>query len=196
MRNWGSALFPLSLLLALAALTFWLRYATELPEERRDGKTRHDPDYVITGATLRKLDPTGQLQYTLKATDIRHYPDDDTTDLTKPDLEYLRPKKPPTRITAERAHMDKTGRQVDLYENVKVRREPDGKYDVMTATTNTLTVLPDEDRAFTKDPVLITEGGSWVKGIGMQLNTSTQIYILESHAFAMLESRHAKKSKP
>ena len=55
MKHWGSAIFPLSLLLALAGLTFWLRYATELPAERHDGKNRHDPDYIITDATLHKI---------------------------------------------------------------------------------------------------------------------------------------------
>lgn len=30
MKNWSSAIFPLTILLALTALTFWLRYATEL----------------------------------------------------------------------------------------------------------------------------------------------------------------------
>ena len=44
MKHWGSALFPLSILAALTILTFWLRYATEMTEPRRDGKTRHDPD--------------------------------------------------------------------------------------------------------------------------------------------------------
>ena len=61
----GSAIFPLSLLLALSLLTFWLRFATELPPERHDGKHRHDPDYIVGDATLRKLDETGNLTFTL-----------------------------------------------------------------------------------------------------------------------------------
>ena len=68
MKRWGSALFPLSLLLALAALTFWLRYATELPESRNDGKDRHDPDFIISDSVLRKLDRSGRLQELLQAT--------------------------------------------------------------------------------------------------------------------------------
>ena len=81
MKHWGSALFPLSILAALTILTFWLRYATEMTEPRRDGKTRHDPDYIVSDVVLRKLDANGQLKYTLRAADVRHYPDDDSTDL-------------------------------------------------------------------------------------------------------------------
>ncbi len=62
-NNWGSALFPLAILLTLSGLTFWLVHATELPEERRDGKNRHDPDYIIEQTKLRKLDTTGRLQW-------------------------------------------------------------------------------------------------------------------------------------
>lgn len=196
MKHWGSALFPLTLLLVLAGLTFWLRYATELPELRHDGKTRHDPDYIVAGATLRKLDPAGVLTYTLKATEIRHFPDDDTTDLLKPDVIYLQDKKPPTTLSAERGHMNKAGKQVDLYGDVRIRREASGKELEMTAFTPELTVLPDDEKAFTKSPVLITKGNSWLKGVGLQVDNRAQTYLIESQAVAVLESKSAKKKTP
>jgi lipopolysaccharide export system protein LptC len=196
MKNWGSALFPVTILAVLAALTFWLRYATELPEPQRDGKNRHDPDYIISGATLRKLDPAGNLQYTLKADDIRHYPDDDTTDMLKPDVVYLRPPRPPVSMSAERGHMSKDGERVDLYDNVRIFRAASGKDEAMTAVTSELTVLPDEEKAFTKEPVVITQGDSWLKGSGLQVDNKAQTYLLESRASAMLKSKHAKKKTP
>lgn len=195
MKHWGSALFPLSLLLVLTMLTFWLRYATELPELRHDGKNRHDPDYIISDGTLRKLDQTGQLTYTLKATDIRHYPDDDTTDLVKANLVYLYPKKPTVTMSAERGHLNKGGEQVDLYGDVRINRAASGKYEAMNAYMAELTVLPDDEKAFTKSPVLITQGKSWIKGVGMQVDNRAQTYVLESQAFAVLESKQAKKKK-
>jgi lipopolysaccharide export system protein LptC len=71
MRQWSSAVLPLSILLILLALTSWLRYATEFPEARSDGKNRHDPDYIVTDAKGRKLDPSGRLLYTLVADELR-----------------------------------------------------------------------------------------------------------------------------
>jgi len=65
-----SLFFP-SILLVLLALTAWLRYPTEFPEERSDGKNRHDPDYIVTQVSGRKLDATGKLLYTLGAEDPR-----------------------------------------------------------------------------------------------------------------------------
>ena len=195
MKHWGSALFPLSLLLVLTALTFWLRYATELPELRHDGKNRHDPDYIISDGTLRKLDQTGQLTYTLKASDIRHYPDDDSTYLLKANLVYLHPKKPTVTMSAEQGHLNKGGEQVDLYGDVRINRAASGKYEAMNAYMAELTVLPDDEKAFTKSPVLITQGKSWIKGVGMQVDNRAQTYVLESQAFAVLESKQAKKKK-
>ncbi len=196
MKNWASALFPLSILLALAALTFWLRYATELPEERNDGKTRHDPDYIISDSTLRKIDQTGRLVYTLKAKEIRHYPDDDSTDMLQPDVIYLHATKPPVTMTAERGHVSKDGERVDLFGNVQIKRAASGKDEAMIAYAPELTVLPDDEKAFTKSPVLITQGKSWVKGVGLQVDSRLQTYVLESKAFAVLESKQAKKQKP
>jgi lipopolysaccharide export system protein LptC len=196
MKRWGSALFPLSLLVVLTGLTFWLRYATELPQTKHDGKLRHDPDYIITDAILRKVDPTGRLKYTLSATDIRHYPDDESTDMLKPNLVHFQAKKPPVTMSAERGHMSKDGEKVDLYDNVRIRRSASAQYEELTAYTPELTVLPDVEKAFTKSPVLITQGKSWMKGVGMQVDNRAQTYLLESQAVAVLESKHAKKQKP
>ena len=193
MKQWGSALFPLSLLLALAALTFWLRYATELPESRNDGKDRHDPDFIISDSVLRKLDRTGQLQYTLNSVEIRHYPDDDSTDMIKPHLIYLYPTRPSLTIRSERGHSNKEGQQVDLYGEVQITRAASAKDEEMNGYTPELTVFPDDEKAFTKSPVLITKGQSWLKGVGMQIDGRAQTYVLESQAFAVLESKSAKK---
>ncbi len=196
MKHWGSALFPITLLLALAGLTFWLRYATELPEPRRDGKHRHDPDYFVNDATMRKIDKTGRLHYTLKAADIRHYPDDDTTDLIKPELTWLNVKKPTVNLTSDNAHVSKDGERIDLYGNVRIHRAATAKEAAMISTTSELAVFPEEEKAFTKSAVLMTQGQSWVKGVGMQMDNRARTYVLESQARAILESRHAKKTKP
>lgn len=200
MKHWGSALFPLSILLALTLLTFWLRYATELAEPSRDGKHRHDPDYIVSDIVLRKLDLNGQLKYTLKAADVRHYPDDDTMDLLKPNIVYRYPTKPSVTVDAERGHVSRdkkgTGDQVDLLGDVRIHRPAHGKYQELTATMDELTAFPDEETAFTKSPVVINQGKSWLKGVGMQVNHRTQTYVLESQVSGFMESKQTRKKAP
>jgi lipopolysaccharide export system protein LptC len=197
MKHWGSALFPLSLLLVLTLLTFWLRYATELDEPKRDGKYRHDPDYTLSDVVLRRLDRNGQLKYTLRAVEVRHFPDDDTTELIRPDLIQRNGEdgKPPVRVTAERGLLSHDNEQVDLYDGVRIYRPPSGKYDELVATMNTLTAFPDNETAFTRSPVLITQGESWVKGVGLRVDNRAQTYVIESRAVGSLESKHKGKKR-
>ena len=147
----------------------------------------------LTDAKLRKIDQTGTLKYTLKASDIRHYPDDDTTDLLKPNVVYQYTKKPPVTISAERGHATSDGERVDLLGNVRIFRPASGKDEELTASMDELAVFPDDETAFTKSPVLITRGRSWLKGVGMQVNNIKQTYVLESQVAGLLESKHARK---
>ena len=189
----GSAIFPLSLMLTLSLLTYWLRFATELPAERHDGKHRHDPDYIVSDAKLRKLDGTGKLEFTLNAEEIRHYPDDDTTDMTRPTAVFLNPDKPPMTMTSLRGHFNRTSNQVDLYDDVDIQRAAYATNPMLTANTDHLTIFPDDEVALTKRPVLITQGNSWVKGIGLRVDNRARTYVLESQAVAEIENKHAKK---
>lgn len=193
MRQWSSAVLPLSILLILLALTSWLRYATEFPEARSDGKNRHDPDYIVTDAKGRKLDPSGRLLYTLVADELRHYPDDDTTDFLGPTLVYLHPTRQPVTISARYGHSTAQAQRVDLSEQVEVRRAATDKDAELLAETSELTVLTEEEKAFTRSKVLITQGNSWVQGVGMQADNQLQTYILESQVTGQIESHFARK---
>ncbi|HPU80320.1 LPS export ABC transporter periplasmic protein LptC [Accumulibacter sp.] len=193
MRQWSSAVLPLSILLVLLALTSWLRYATEFPEARSDGKNRHDPDYIVTDAKGRKLDPSGRLLYTLVVDEIRHYPDDDTTDFLRPNLVYLHPTRPPVTISARYGHSTAQGQRVDLSEQVEVSRAATDKDAQLLAETSELTVLTEEEKAFTRSKVLITQGNSWVQGVGMQVDNQLQTYVLESQVTGQIESHFARK---
>jgi lipopolysaccharide export system protein LptC len=193
MKAGSTAILPLSILVVLAALTSWLRYATEFPDERSDGKNRHDPDYIISDASGRKFDTAGSLLYTLVAEEIRHYPDDDTADLLRPTLVYLKPTKPPLTIAAEHGHSTSQGQRVDLWEQVEVHRSATEEDAELVAKTTELTVLTDEEKAFTKSKVLITQGSSWVQGVGMQIDNKLQTFVLESEVTGLIESRFGRK---
>lgn len=194
MKNWSSALFPLAILIVLAGLTFWLVRATALPPPEDDGKDRHDVDYVIDGFNLRKLDAHGHLQYTLRATEARHFPDDDSTDLDRPDFVYFPVAKPKLYMSAKTARVSADGEMVYLHDDVRLRRDPSAQRQMLLGYMPDLTINTVDETAYTKSPVLFTEGPSWLKGVGMHIDNKTENYVLESHAVGMFESR--KKTKP
>ena len=97
------------------------------------------------------------------------------------------------RMKADFGRMSRDGEQVDLYDNVRLHRAATAKDPETIGTTTQLTILPDEEKAYTREPVLITQGKSMIKGVGLQVDGRKQTYLLESRASAVIESKHARK---
>ncbi len=191
MKNWSSAAFPISVLTVLAGLSFWLMHATSLDEEKGYGKDRHDPDYVINGMEIRKLNKGGELQYILTANEARHFPDDDSTEIDKPNLTYFSAKKPNLYMRSERAHLSADGEVVQLDEDVRIRRDPTPTRQALFGYMPDLTIHTDEETAQTDSPVAFLQGTSWLKGTGMHLDNKKQTFVLRSQATGSFESRKA-----
>ena len=79
----AARLFPLVLMLALALLTFWLE-RTVREEQAHPSQRRHDPDYRVEKFVVTKFNAAGDLESTLSAAEMVHYPDDDSTELVAP----------------------------------------------------------------------------------------------------------------
>lgn len=184
-RNVQQAL-PLLILILLVGLTMWLERATRVDDRPSSGKSRHDPDVIVDNFTLRRFDPSGQVQHTLTAQQLRHYPDDDSTELDQPLLLY-RGKQSPTSISAERALLTQDGKEAILRDNVRVLREASPGNPEMTLETSVLNVYPDDEIARTDKPVKLTQGKSVAHGVGMVADRVKQTYILESRVKATLE---------
>ncbi len=195
MKNWSTAIFPISVLSVLAGLSFWLVHATDLKEEKSDGKDRHDPDYIISGMKMNKLDKTGKLQYTFTARETRHYPDDDSTEVALPHLTYFSPSKPTLTMSSLTAHINSEGEIVQMQDDVRIKRAATPVRAELFGYMPDLTIHTEEETAFTKSPVLFTQGKSWLKGVGMHIDNKTQTYQLQSQAVGQFESRKAK-AKP
>lgn len=193
--NWSTATFPIAVLSTLAGLSFWLLHATSLDEEKRDGKDRHDPDYVIRGVQFNKLDKGGLLQYTLTAKQVVHFPDDDTTEVDAPHLVYLNPNKPKLTMSSRTALVSSEGETVYMKDDVRIKRDATAIRPELIGVMPDLTIQTEEETAETRSPVHFTQGKSWLKGVGMHIDNKTQTYVLESQAVGQFESRKAQARK-
>ena len=180
------------MLLLLAGLTFWLERVSQ-QETVISGKTRHDPDYIVSNFTIKRFDPQGKLYQTLSADEMRHYPDDDSTEAEMPHMIYHRDLK--TFINADHAWIDSGGKTIELERNVRVRHES-AKGPETVLTTSTMTVLSDDEIARTKAPVTITQGGTVIHGIGMESNNKTQISVLGGRVHGTKARRVRKPCSP
>jgi lipopolysaccharide export system protein LptC len=171
MKHAGS-LFPLLLVGALAALTFWLQRISEGPAGDRSGRQRHDPDFIIDQFSVRSFGTAGTLQHTMNATRMLHYPDDDTTTVIAPRVVFH--GTPPTRLTAEQALLSKDAKEVTLERNVRLVRGGENGSLPIEAASERLVVVPDLETATTNTPVTITQGRSIVTGSGLVADNKTK----------------------
>ena len=179
-RDRASNLFPLLLLLALAAGSLWLERAIQAPERDKSGQMRHDPDFIAEDFGLTKMSAAGKPEYSLSAARMLHYPDDDSTDIVAPQLVQRHDNAAPVVIRADRGHISRNGEVASFYGNVVVVREAGRGRSELRVQTEYLQIVPDRDIARTDMPVVITEGRSRLTGVGMEFNNETRQFALLS----------------
>jgi lipopolysaccharide export system protein LptC len=171
--------FPLVLAVLLALLTFWINQTVEQQGPKIDGSNRHDPDYTMHNFVTTQTDTLGKVKYILAATEMLHYPDDDSTVLQRPRFTQYTTDKPYTQIEGLRGYISSNGEQVKLVDNVKVVRQAfEGKGE-MQLLTERLLIFPKQDLVKTDAPVTITQAPKTViTGTGMIYDKKAQTMTL------------------
>lgn len=180
MKNWPSQVIPVILLALLAGFSFWLQRAVDREEPKPSAKLRHDPDAYAENFVVRRFDNTGKVKYRLTSPYLVHYGDDDSSELKSPTLISFRPDSPPVTVTSDRATVTAKGETIFLHDNVSVTRAALPDRAEMVARMPDLTANPDAGTAFTNSPVEITQGQSWIKGVGAQLDNNASTFVLQS----------------
>jgi lipopolysaccharide export system protein LptC len=191
MRHFSSGLLPLVLLTLLAALTFWLERTSQVEDARREGKLRHDPDFIVDHFTVQRFDLKGGLQYVLTATKMLHYPDDESTDVTGPTLVYYGGSRP-AQISARRASISKDGKEIVLFDDVRMVSAASKATPEFVVTTSQMHFFPDDDVARGKMPVTITQGATVIKGDGFIADRRTQTVKLIGRVRGIIAPQHTK----
>jgi lipopolysaccharide export system protein LptC len=164
-------LFPIALLALLALLTFWIERTVQQSPPKQDGSNRHDPDYILNNFVTTKTDINGDLRYRLIAEEMKHFPDDDSTELKKPHFTRYEINKPYTKIEGDRGLVSSDGENIQFMDNVKVVRQAFQDKGEMVLLTEYLNIIPDKDLATTDRPVVITQAPKTViHGTGMIYN--------------------------
>lgn len=192
MRASGTKLLPLVLVTLLAALTFWLEQATRVGESHRDGKGRHDPDFMVDGFTVRRYDVDGHLQHLLAARKMLHYTDDDSTEVDSPVLNYFSNGRR-TEVTAPRAWLGPQGKELRLRGGVRVVGGASATEAETVIATDEMLVYPDDEIARSNTPVTITQGSSVISGSGLEADNKLRVYKLLGRAHALI---HRQKVSP
>lgn len=167
-----SQIFPLLLLAALAALSFWLDDAAR--DNRQPAEiARQDPDFIVDNIVVRRLDAKGNVKHTLYAERMTHFPHDDSTLLMSPRF-VSDASQVPISITSRTARVSSRGENVYFEDDVRAVRAAYGNRSEMVLKTSYLHVIPDENIARTDRAVTITDANTVATAIGLELNSETR----------------------
>ena len=184
--------FPLALLALLAALTLWIEHTVQAPQAKMDGSSRHDPDYKVNNFTTTKNDVKGNPRFVLSATELTHYPDDDSAQMTRPRLTQYAESRPHTEVQAQRGQVSSNGDDIYFMDQVKlVRMSERGE---LTMLTEYLHLIPEQDVAVTDRPVSIRQApNTLIRGSGMQYNKQEHTLTVSGRVFVHYERPRANR---
>jgi len=182
--------FPLALLILLALLTFWINRSVQPPVPKLDGSSRHDPDYIMSNFVTTQTDINGDLRYKLAAVEMRHFPDDDATELQRPRYTQFAVGKPYTEVQGLRGFVSTDGEEVKLLDNVKVTRQAFAGKGEMTVETDYLNIRPNDELVTTDRPVVIRQAPKTV------IYATGMIYEKKQHTVTLLHKVRAHYEKP
>lgn len=160
-------LLPLSLLLLFAAGSFWMLKSTE-QEFATPRRQAHEPDYFLNALRTTEMDATGAPLRRLEAAEMKHYPDDDSTEIDQPVLTLFQGREPPWRIRSEDAWLSGDGELLLLQGRVQIDREASENQRPITIITRNLRVQAEANYAETDHELQIRSLGSWVESTGMR----------------------------
>ena len=191
MRLPTTRLFPLGLMLALAALTFYLD-RTVNEDDSHPSLRRHDPDYLVVNFTTTTYNREGAAESMLSATRMVHFPDDDTTELTAPRVVQTKPDQPKMIVRADRGKLSRDGEDIYLYDNVVLEREAGAGQTAARLTTEYLQVVRDRSLVRTDREVKIVEETRALSGRGMEYNNDTRHFTLNAEVRGRFEAKSAQ----
>ncbi|NBO10026.1 MAG: LPS export ABC transporter periplasmic protein LptC, partial [Methylophilaceae bacterium] len=153
----STILFPLVVLSVLALITFWIDHTVKLPSLKNGMNAGHRVDYFLENFVTTKTDIHGNLRHMLAATEMRHYSDNDSTELVRPRFTQYGENKPYTQIEGQQGFVSADGEMVEFKGNVIVVRQAFEGRGEMRLTTDYLKMFPNEEKAITDRPVVITQ---------------------------------------
>jgi len=186
----STIIFPLILLTMLALLTFWINQSVQKPSPKLDGSSRHDADYIVSNFVTTHTDVVGNLRYKLAAVEMKHFPDDDSTELQRPRYTQFAIGKPYTQIEGLRGEMSDNGELVEIFDNVKVTREAFKEKGEMTLETDYLNVRPNDEVVQTPNDVVIRQEPKTV------IYATGMLYEKKKRTFTLLNKVRAHYEKP
>lgn len=168
---------PIVLALVLALLTWWLNDLARLPRYDDNRGFTHEPDAIVDQFRVLSFDRQGQPSSQLIAQHMRHFMDDDTTELIEPRLDFYDALRP-ARMEAHRGVIGSSGDNVYFLNQVHVQQAAVAPNPAFTLDTEFLHVIPEARVMRTDRAVILRQGRSVVLAGGLYMDDNQHLLLL------------------
>ncbi len=149
-------------------------------------------DTFFNHATIISFSVTGDPKSKIVGDQIFHYPDEEDSEITNPEITIFRDVGLPVHVTADHGWINKEGTRVFLKGHTVIKREESRDNKFSQLETPELTIWPNKDFAETDKAVKITTTASIATGIGMKAYLDKEHYYLLNN----VKVRHIPTKEP
>jgi len=177
------------LLLGLVLATWWaVDYTQRAIPFEPPRRLTHEPDAWARAFFMLRTNPDGVAVNRLEGDTMRHYPDDDSSEIFQARAILAQVDAPAITATADVAVLDQNGERVTLRGNARVVRQSFAQTPAMQVDSAVLTLDIPTEVVSTAEPAVVVRGHSTLRGIGMEYNNQTQILQVQSVVDAHIAS--------
>ncbi len=190
---------PVILVLLLVLATTWLVRSMPAAEEPRPAPPPNEPDYYMKEFRLRNFNPQGILQTEIQGAFGDHLPGNDTIRTQQLQSYSLDASGVVTRATADRSVSDSKGKDIELFDNVRVvrtdpRPDKNGQPRVPTVLeSDYLHVINQQEHISTDRPVRITQGKDVINGSGLEYTADNKVLRVDGRVRAQIQPSPARQ---
>ncbi|TAK77517.1 MAG: LPS export ABC transporter periplasmic protein LptC [Gammaproteobacteria bacterium] len=159
-----------TLIVGLAAWTTFMSYRPQTPNAAPPSNL---PDAYMEDVVAVIMDKEGKPKMKIVTPKMVHYGENDTTQLTSPELTLYRQSPQPWHITSRYAKAMEGTDIVDFWDNVMILHTADKNNPATVVKTTALTVYPNKQTAETKEFITLEQPHLLVKAVGMQADMNT-----------------------
>jgi len=161
-------LFLSIVLLLAAALSWWLSGNDTPLKTNTERQGAREVDYYLRGLNVTTMGMDGTPARTLRAAEVKHFDNDDTTELSQAKLIIHQADQPPWQIMADSGWVSSDGSLILLNGKVKIDRMAAPGVRPFHLTTQNLRIQPHEDYAETDEKVRVHSYNDHLQATGMQ----------------------------
>lgn len=181
--SYKNAIISLFIILVVGIAT-WLTLSFYWPTNIATASTSELPDAYMENVEAVVMDKLGQPTLKLNTPRMLHFETNNIAQLKTPYIILYRGLGKPWFINATYGKASHGIDQVDFWDKVTIFHPEDAATPNTWIKTNTLTLHPHDQTAFTNDIITLTQSNLLLQAIGMQANMKTGDIKLLSHARA------------